>query len=110
MSAYVREIEAKAEIDGETIIARLKQIKFSDAMMLMGLTQDTNALVGELQTKMGEYLIDLKGPTAADGTQVSKEEFLSVAYFRAPVLEIGTQWLTKAQPQNPPSPGASPSG
>lgn len=110
MSGYVREIEAKSEIDGESIVARLKQIKFADAMLLMGLTQDTNKLVGELQMKLGEYLIDLKGPTAADGTQVSKEEFLSVAYFKAPVLDIGTQWLTRATPQNPPSPGASPNG
>lgn len=110
MSGYVREVEAKSEIDGEVVIARLKQIKFTDAMLLLALTDDSNKLIAELQIKMGDYLLDLKGPTAADGTQVAKDEFLSVAYFNKAVLQIGVQWLGKASPQNPPSPGALPNG
>lgn len=110
MGGYVREIEASIDFDGEKIVARLKPVKFADAMGLVANRGDNTVFVKSIQETMGKYLVSLSGPMAADGTQVSQEEFLSAAYFSQAVVELGTQWINKASPANPPSPGVSPSG
>jgi hypothetical protein len=106
VGGYVREIEARVEFDGETVVARLKPVKFMDAMDLMAFKDDQTKFIKGLQAVLSTYLIELRGPTAADGTQVAPDEFLSSMYFSNAVVAIGTQWVQKAFPSNPPSPGA----
>jgi hypothetical protein len=110
VGGYVREVEARTTFDGEQIVARLKPLKLTDAMTLLSFAGEPMNLVQELQKTLGAYVVKMEGPIAADGTQVSLEEFLSAAYFKEAVLEIGTAWIAKAAPANPPSPSASPSG
>jgi hypothetical protein len=122
--SYVREQELNSEVDGKPVSLRLKAMKFSHLMQLAGyvgrvdtqklasggkLTQDDLELIENFAKVMPEYILEVKAH-AADGSTVSKEEFCESAYFAFALLEIGTQWLAKAVPANPSSPGASPSG
>lgn len=110
MGGYVRELDIPAKTgDGEEFTARLKPAKWLDVQKMRNLTDDEQ-LILEFQSILPNYLISLKGPTDAAGTQVTSEEFFSQAYFMSAVLEVGTEWVRKALPQNPQSPGASPIG
>jgi hypothetical protein len=101
---YVRQFDVTVTHDGEPIVATLTPAKFGDVMSLNGLNDE--GLAKAFQEKLAENIVELKGPLDAAGVQVPKDEFLKVAYFMTAVMEIGTKWLERAVPQNPPSPGA----
>lgn len=104
MGGYVRQFDVTVEQDGQPITATLKAASYGDVAGLDGAKDD--ALVRGFQKLLAEYIMELKGPTDAAGTQVPKEEFLSAAYFVRSVIEIGTKWVERATPKNPSSPGA----
>jgi len=105
MGAFVRQFDVTVQHDGEPITVTLKPAKYGDVSPLQSAaTQD--AVIKGFQSVLGEYITEMKGPFDAAGVQVSKDDFLSLAYFVKPVLEIGTEWVKRAAPQNPPSPGA----
>lgn len=104
MGGYVRQFDITVMHDGEPIVATLKPAKFGEVMSLNGLNNE--GLAKAFQEALAENIVEMKGPLDAAGVQVPKEEFLSVAYFMTAVMELGTKWLERAVPQNPPSPGA----
>lgn len=106
MGGYVRQFDVTVtHPDGERITAILKPAKWGDVSHL-GKGANEDEIVRGFQATLGEYIVELRGPTDAAGVQVTKEEFLSAAYFVPAVLEIGTEWIQRATPRNPPSPGA----
>lgn len=98
MGGYVRQFDVTVEQEGQPITATLKPARYADICALKG---EDNDVVRDFQRVLAEYIVDLKGPFDAAGVQVSKEEFLSAAYFMVPVLHIGTEWVKRATPQNP---------
>lgn len=104
MGRYVRQFDVTVKHDDEPITVTLKPAKYGDVSSFKGGEDDQ--IVVQFQKLLAEYIVELKGPTDAAGVQVPKEEFLSVAYFAPAVIEIGTEWIKRATPQNPPSPGA----
>jgi len=106
VGGYVRQFDITVTHDGEPITVTLKPAKFGDVAKLQSAGDSQADLVKGFQTLLADYIIDMKGPMDAAGTQVPKDEFLSAAYFLQPVLEIGTGWVQRAMPQNPPLPGA----
>jgi hypothetical protein len=104
VGGYVRQFDVTVEQDGQPITVTLRPAKYADITALKGDDQD--AIVRGFQRVLAEYIVDMKGPVDAAGVQVLKEEFLSAAYFLVPVLHIGTEWVRRATPLNPQSPGA----
>lgn len=103
MGRYVRQFDESIEFDGEVITATFEQATQED---LLGFDPtDKLAMLLRFRERMGPAIIELKGPKDAAGTQVSKEEFLSKAYFSGAVMKLGEKWIDRATPQNPPSPG-----
>lgn len=104
MGRYVRQFEISITFDEEVIKATMEQATSED---LLGFdTSDKLGMLRRFRERMGPAIVNLTGPTDAAGSQVSKEEFLSKAYFAPAVSELGEKWIERASPQNPPSPGA----
>lgn len=99
MGRYVNQFEVTVTHDGEPITAVLRSADYGDVASLKG--RDNDALIMEFQKLLANYIVELKGPTDAAGTQVAKETFLKAAYFAAPVIQIGSEWVKRAAPQNP---------
>lgn len=104
MGRYVRQFEVSITFDDEVITAIMEQASQEDLLALD--PSDKIAMLRSLRERLGGAIVDLKGPKDAAGSQISKDEFLSKAYFSGAVLELGDKWIGRASPQNPPSPGA----
>lgn len=99
MGRYVRQFEISVtHADGEVITALVKPATTAD---VYSLDVAETHLARTFQERMKDVIVELKGPTDAAGVQIPKEEFLSAAYFTKAVLDIGTEWLRRASPQNP---------
>jgi hypothetical protein len=105
VGGYVRQFDVTVTHDGEPITATLKPAKAHDVLSLQGVDRTNVFLINAFQEKLAESIVELKGPLDAAGVQVSKEEFLGAAYFMSAVMQMGSEWLRRAMPQNPPSPG-----
>ena len=104
MGRYVRQFEVSITFDDEVITATMEQATQED---LLGFDpSDKLGMLRRFRDRMGAAIVELRGPKDAAGTQVSKDEFLSKAYFSSAVMQLGDKWIERASPQNPPSPGA----
>lgn len=104
MGRYVRQFEVTVTVDEEPVTAVLRQATHAEILSLP--TGDNTALLKAFSEKLRDAIVELRGPTDAAGTQIPKDEFLSIAYFGKTVMAIGTKWIERATPQNPPSPAA----
>jgi hypothetical protein len=101
---YVRQFEVTVTVDDEPVTATLRQATQEDVLSLKA--GDGLELLKGFRERLGNAIVELRGPTDAAGTQIPKDEFLSVAYFSGAVMQIGEKWIQKATPQNPSSPAA----
>lgn len=104
MGRYVRQFEITITVDDEPVTAVMRHASQEDVLSLNA--EDKVALLRTFSARLGDAIIELRGPVDAAGVQVPKAEFLSVAYFASAVMEIGSKWVERATPKNPSSPGA----
>ena len=104
MGRYVRQFELTVTVDDEPITAVMRHATQEDVLSLNG--EDKVALLRAFSARLSDAIIELRGPVDAAGVQIPKAEFLSVAYFAQAVMELGSKWVERATPRNPPSPGA----
>jgi hypothetical protein len=97
---YVRQFEVTVTVDEESVTATLRQASQDDVLSLNPEGNGADLLRG-FRSRLTDAIVDLKGPTDAAGVQISKDEFLSAAYFSKAVMDIGAKWLERATPQNP---------
>lgn len=103
MSGYLRNIVHKQEFDGDEVVLTMTPVTLGETLSMQGKVTETE--VAEALVPMVErHLVTLSGLKAADGTDVSKEEFLRSAYFTRLVVAAGVELLTNANPRNPKSP------
>ena len=115
MSGYVRDIVIKKHWQGDDVTIVMRQAKFGD---LLGVTQylkdgKVQIPISEfdaLLAKMKPYTKALDGLKAHDASCVTIDELYESAYFLDLLTDVMTEWLSKATPANPPSPGASLNG
>lgn len=101
MSGYVRDIVIKKRWEGDDVTVVMLPIKYGD-MFAIG----KSAPLQESFEKMKPYTKTLSGLKAHDASDVTIDEVYSSAFFIDLLTEIFKEWLSKATPQNPPSPGA----
>lgn len=109
MSGYVRNIVIKREFEGDNVTIALKPAEFGD-MLNFGKIDAKNLNKDELVlmfTKLKAYVAGLSGLKAGDASDVSVDELFSAAYFTGFLTDVLAEWLEKALPANPSSPGAS---
>lgn len=112
MSGYVRDIIIKRQWQGDDVTIVMKPAKFVDLMGFGKFDRGTFAQeqLPAFSEKLKGYTKTLSGLKAHDASEISVDEFYENAYFIELVTEVLSEWLGKATPSNPPSPGASPSG
>ncbi len=107
MSGYVREIVIKKTWDGDQVTIVMKPAKFGDLLTFGGTSKDGIAQkLPDWSEKLKAYTKTLSGLKAHDASEVTVDEFYDSAYFIELVTDVLTEWLEKATPANPPSPGA----
>lgn len=101
MGRYVKQLEIPLVHDGEPYSVIIKPALYDD---VISIDQDGD-LIKQFRERLDKYIVELRMTDAA-GVQVSKEDFLTVAYFAEAVMDAGTEWLKRAKPQNPRLPAA----
>lgn len=117
MSGYVRDIVIKKTWEGDHLTLVLKPISFGDMLDFTKYLQPDeggknrlNIPVGDLPklfSNMKPYVKAFTGLKTHDATDVNADELFESAYFSELLTDVLLEWITKGNPSNPPSPGAS---
>jgi hypothetical protein len=112
VSGYVRDVVIKRTFQDDQVTIVMRPAKFSDLMKVADLRLDKKELSPKEVYPVIEvarpYLKTLSGLKANDASEVTADEFFENAYFMELLTEVLIEWIDKALPSNPPSPGASP--
>lgn len=111
MSGYIRDIVIKTRWDGDDITVVMKPAKFVDLFRFTRYLVDGKVKipVEELASVLEatkSNVTSLTGLRTHDAKNVTVDELFGGAYFFELAQEIMAEWLAKASPANPPSPGA----
>ena len=104
MSGYVRQVTYKETFDGDAVEVVMRPLTQQDAMGLRG--GDAEGMADKLRALVGNYVVELRGLRAADGTEVTKEELATNAYFLPLALNAAMELVKKASVQNPGMPAS----
>jgi len=109
VSGYVRDIVIKRTWDGDHVTIVMNPAKFVDVLGMGNIDKETFAAkqLPEFADKLKRYTKTLSGLKAHDASDVTIDELYDSAYFIDLVTDVLTEWLDKATPTNPSSPGAS---
>jgi len=99
VSSYLRSIVYKGSFDGDEVEVVLRPLQFKDAIKFRGM--DNEAVPGALMDLLPEYLTEVKGLRAADGSVVTREELLGAAYFAPLLAAAGMELIQHAVIKNP---------
>lgn len=105
MSKYLRQIIHKSEFDGDSVTVVMNPMNTVDALSLQGVDGETSAAT-LFQPLMTKYLVSVSGLHAADGSEVSKDEFLTALYFLPILAAAGMDLLNGSRIQNPTPPAS----
>lgn len=103
MSGYVRSTPFETEFDGAQVTADLDQLSFVDLVRIQGAGSGEGELAKIHAEILPKYVKNLKGVTAADGSDVSIEEVATTAYFFQLATRMGVKIAEAATPPQKPS-------
>jgi hypothetical protein len=109
VSDYVRDIVIKKKFQNDEVTVVLKPVKMADVLQIgdRDLKNATPQEITDLVVTMKGYVKTLSGLKAHDASEVTTDEFFESAYFFELVTEVLGDWIERALPANPSSPGAS---
>lgn len=109
MSGYVREIVIKKDFQDDKVTVVMLPAKFQDMLSIadLDLKKLSTKDFAPIMKLARPYLKTLSGLKAHDASEVSADEFFDNAYFLELLTDVLIEWIDKALPANPPSPGAS---
>jgi hypothetical protein len=105
VSKYLRQIIFKTDFDGDTVTVTMNPMATVDALAFRAGESETG-LAQALQPLMAKYLVSVEGLRAADGVDVSKDEFLSSLYFLPLLVQAGLELMNASRVQNPTPPAS----
>ena len=105
MSKYLRQIIHKSEFDGDSVTVVMNPMNTLDALSIQGFSSESG-VASLFQPLMAKYLVSVSGLHAADGSEVSKDEFLTALYFLPLLAAAGMDLLNGSRIQNPTPPAS----
>ena len=103
MSAYLRNIKYKGSFDGDAVEIVMTPISLAETLDMQSKTSERE-VAESLGPMVQKHLVSITGLKAADGTDVSTEDFFGSAYFTRLLVAAGMELLTNAAPKNPEPP------
>jgi hypothetical protein len=96
---FLRSIVYKGTFDGDEVEITLRPLQFKDALRFRGL--EAESIAQTLMEVLPEYITEVKGLRAADGSAVTREELLSSSYFTPVLVNAGLELVQNASVKNP---------